>query len=119
MSISLLSNTYNRQNWEDSVRILFFFHCKICNRPFTIFRWCPGARMRFKKTEICQTCSKLKNVCQTCLLDLEFGLPVQVRDEALQITDTIPKGQVNKEFFTQNAEAEVKRIFMVLLFFFK
>jgi pre-mRNA-splicing factor RBM22/SLT11 len=85
--------------------------CKICNRPFTIFRWCPGARMRFKKTEICQTCSKLKNVCQTCLLDLEFGLPVQVRDEALQITDTIPKGQVNKEFFTQNAEAEVKDYF--------
>lgn len=37
-----------------------------------------------------------------------LGLPVQVRDEALQITDTIPKGQVNKEFFTQNAEAEVK-----------
>jgi pre-mRNA-splicing factor RBM22/SLT11 len=89
--------------------------CKICNRPFTIFRWCPGARMRFKKTEICQTCSKLKNVCQTCLLDLEFGLPVQVRDEALQITDTIPKGQVNKEFFTQNAEAEVKNF----LFFLK
>ena len=48
--------------------------CKICNRPFTIFRWCPGARMRFKKTEICQTCSKVKNVCQTCLLDLEYGL---------------------------------------------
>ena len=88
--------------------------CKICNRPFTIFRWCPGARMRFKKTEICQTCSKLKNVCQTCLLDLEFGLPVQVRDEALQITDTIPKGQVNKEFFTQNAEAEVRDCLSVI-----
>lgn len=29
--------------------------------------------MRFKKTEVCQTCSKMKNVCQTCLLDLEFG----------------------------------------------
>ena len=38
-----------------------------------------------------------------------LGLPVQVRDEALQVTDTIPKGQVNKEFFTQNAEAEVKK----------
>jgi len=38
---------------------------------------------------------------------LEYGLPVQVRDEALQITDTIPKGQVNKEFFTQNAEAQM------------
>ena len=26
--------------------------CKICTRPFTIFRWCPGAKMRFKKTEV-------------------------------------------------------------------
>ena len=47
--------------------------CKICERPFTVFRWKPGAKMRFKKTEICQTCAKLKNVCQTCLLDLEYG----------------------------------------------
>ena len=29
--------------------------------------------MRFKKTEVCQTCAKLKNVCQTCLLDLQYG----------------------------------------------
>lgn len=47
---------------------------QICARPFTVFRWCPGVRMRFKKTEVCQTCSKLKNVCQTCLLDLEYGV---------------------------------------------
>lgn len=55
--------------------IIVFFKTfiQICVRPFTVFRWCPGARMRFKKTEICQTCSKLKNVCQTCLLDLEYG----------------------------------------------
>lgn len=46
---------------------------QICARPFTVFRWCPGTRMRFKKTEVCQTCSKMKNVCQTCLLDLEYG----------------------------------------------
>ncbi|KAM1030801.1 hypothetical protein ACFX13_035484 [Malus domestica] len=53
--------------------------CKICTRPFIIFRWRPGRDARFKKSEICQTCSKLKNVCQVCLLDLEYGLPVQAQ----------------------------------------
>jgi len=65
--------------------------CKICMRPFTVFRWCPGQKMRFKKTEVCQTCSRLKNVCQTCLLDLEYGLPIQVRDAALKIKDDLPR----------------------------
>ena len=81
--------------------------CKICNRPFTVFRWCPGAGMRYKKTEICQTCSKLKNVCQTCLLDLEYGLPVQVRDAALKVKDELPRSAVNKEYFNQQVEKQV------------
>jgi hypothetical protein len=33
---------------------------------------------RYKKTELCHTCARIKNVCQTCVLDLQFGLPVQV-----------------------------------------
>lgn len=76
--------------------------CKICLRPFTVFRWCPGAKMRFKKTEICQTCSHLKNVCQTCILDLEYGLPIQIRDQALKLKDDLPRSDVNKEYFIQN-----------------
>lgn len=60
--------------------------------------------MRFKKTEICQTCSKIKNICQTCLLDLEFGLPVQVRDQALKMQNEMPKSDVNREFYAQNME---------------
>ncbi|KAG9346722.1 hypothetical protein JZ751_007036 [Albula glossodonta] len=82
--------------------------CKICARPFTVFRWCPGVRMRFKKTEVCQTCSKMKNVCQTCLLDLEYGLPIQVRDTGLSIKDDVPKSDVNKEYYTQNMEREIQ-----------
>ena len=67
---------YLKYDWfESSCREteLLVFDFQICARPFTIFRWCPGARMRFKKTEVCQTCAKMKNICQTCLLDLEYG----------------------------------------------
>jgi pre-mRNA-splicing factor RBM22/SLT11 len=81
--------------------------CKTCARPFTVFRWNPGSKSRFKKTEICQSCSRMKNVCQTCLLDLEYGLPVQVRDAALKIADEIPKSDVGKEYFQQNLEREI------------
>lgn len=128
MSTSKTTNTYNRQNWEDAdfpilcqtclgdnpyIRMTkekYGKECKICSRPFTVFRWCPGARMRFKKTEVCQTCSKLKNVCQTCLLDLEYGLPIQVRDAALKMKDDIPKSDVNKEYYVQNMERELSKV---------
>eukprot|EP00037_Helgoeca_nana_P011942 m.107585 g.107585 ORF g.107585 m.107585 type:complete len:388 (+) comp21163_c0_seq1:13-1176(+) len=117
------TNHYNRQNWEDAefpilcetclgpnpyVRMTkekYGKECKVCERPFTVFRWCPGAGMRFKKTEVCQTCAKLKNVCQTCLLDLQYGLPTQVRDAALALEDKMPTGIINREYYTQNAEA--------------
>ncbi|KAI8797280.1 pre-mRNA-splicing factor RBM22 [Biomphalaria glabrata] len=125
MATSKGANTYNRQNWEDAefpilcqtclgdnpyIRMMkekYGKECKICARPFTVFKWCPGARMRFKKTEVCQTCSKMKNVCQTCLLDLEYGLPVQVRDAALKVQDNMPKSDVNKEYYTQTMEREI------------
>lgn len=83
--------------------------CKICTRPFTVFRWRPGRDARYKKTEVCQTCSKLKNVCQVCLLDLEYGLPVQVRDTALGIntSESIPKSDVNREFFAEEQDRKV------------
>lgn len=88
--------------------LVFFLTNPSLNASLIISRWCPGARMRFKKTEICQTCSKLKNVCQTCLLDLEYGLPTQVRDAALKIQDDIPQSDVNKEYFVQNMDNKLK-----------
>jgi len=125
MASSKTTNHYNRQNWEDSefpilcqtclgdnpyLRMMkekYGKECKICTRPFTVFRWCPGAKMRFKKTEVCQTCAKLKNVCQTCLLDLQYGLPVQVRDAALKVKDDLPRSDVNREYYIQNVDTEL------------
>ncbi|KAJ3332600.1 RNA binding motif protein 22 [Blyttiomyces sp. JEL0837] len=63
--------------------------------------------MRYKKTEICQTCAKIKNVCQTCVLDLEYGLPVQVRDSVLNVQDGVPKSDVNREYFIQKVEGQL------------
>ncbi|GFP98798.1 zinc finger CCCH domain-containing protein 49 [Phtheirospermum japonicum] len=84
--------------------------CKICTRPFTVFRWRPSRDARYKKTELCQTCSKLKNVCQVCLLDLEYGLPVQVWDTALSINsnDAIPKSDVNREYFAEEHDCRAR-----------
>lgn len=81
--------------------------CKICDRPFTVFRWNPGAGMRMKKTEICTTCSKIKNVCQTCVLDLQYGLPVQVRDTALGITKSGPSTDINKQYYVNQMESQL------------
>jgi len=80
--------------------------CKICARPFTVFRWKPGHDARYKKTEICQTCAKVKNVCQTCLLDLEFGLPVQVRDAATG-PSAIPESDVTREWLAAQAAKQI------------
>ena len=38
---------------------------------------------RFKVTVVCSSCAKMKNVCQCCILDLNYGVPVQVRDRVV------------------------------------
>ncbi|KAF8447718.1 hypothetical protein L210DRAFT_3527024 [Boletus edulis BED1] len=78
--------------------------CGTCARPFTVFRWNPGEGARYKATVICQTCAKVKNVCQTCLLDLEYGLPTQVRDTALAVQSEAPTSDINREYYAQNME---------------
>ncbi|KAI7902599.1 uncharacterized protein BX663DRAFT_509794 [Cokeromyces recurvatus] len=116
----------NKQGWEDSefpilcetclgenpyVRMTkqpYGKECKICQRPYTVFRWMPGTNARYKKTEICQTCAKVKNVCQTCILDLQYGLPVEVRDKALHLKSEAPSTDINRQYFAQNLAKKVE-----------
>ena len=83
--------------------------CKMCERPYTVFRWRPGRGEGYKKTEICQMCSKVKNLCQTCILDMQYGLPVQIRDSVLQssIENTGSVGIPNVAINSGNNDSDV------------
>jgi len=119
----------NKQSWEESdfpilcetclgenpyVRMLkspAAKECKICARPFTNFRWKAGPKGRYKNTEVCQTCAKLKNVCQTCLLDLTYHLPVEVRDKFLgEKKIALPTQEANRNFLMDQVNKNIDNL---------
>jgi hypothetical protein len=58
--------------------------CKICTRPFSTFHWKPKSEVsRIRKTEICSTCAKINNCCQTCIYDLQYHLPIDIRNKLM------------------------------------
>lgn len=100
----LPENPYVKMMKED-----YGAECKLCTRPFTIFSWSADrAHGRKKRTNICLTCARLKNCCQSCMLDLSFGLPIVVRDAALKMIAPGPGSEINREFFAQNNEKAIE-----------
>lgn len=96
-------NPYLRMTTEP-----FGKQCKICEIPFTVFAWQAGTKGRLKRVEICKTCAKAKNVCQVCIYDLQYGLPVAMRDKILReeggkqgaLTMAVPQSDANRSWFT-------------------
>jgi pre-mRNA-splicing factor RBM22/SLT11 len=74
--------------------------CAISGRPYTVFRWRPGNDARYKKTVVCKEIAQAKNVCQVCLLDLDYGIPVAARDAALAraANESVPSSSVNRDY---------------------
>ncbi|KAM9904574.1 hypothetical protein OXX79_002682 [Metschnikowia pulcherrima] len=81
--------------------------CKICTRPFTVFRWSvSGEHRQSKKTIVCQTCAQSRNCCQSCTVDIDFGIPLDIRDAALKMAGVENPHAVE----SQSRNAEVKAL---------
>ncbi|KAK4187233.1 putative pre-mRNA-splicing factor slt-11 [Podospora australis] len=101
----LPTNPYVKMLKED-----YGAECKLCTRPFTVFSWSGEGRAhgRKKRTNICLTCARLKNACQCCIMDLQFGLPIVIRDKALELIAPGPQSEINREYFAQNNEQAIQ-----------
>ncbi|KAK3943120.1 hypothetical protein QBC46DRAFT_378241 [Diplogelasinospora grovesii] len=100
----LAENPYVKMLKED-----YGAECKMCTRPFTVFSWSAGRSVgRKRRTNICLTCARLKNACQCCIMDLQFGLPIAIRDKALEIVAPGPQSDVNREYFAQQNERAIE-----------
>lgn len=94
-------NPYVRMTKEDYGK-----KCQICESPFTVFAWQAGTKGRMKRVEICRSCAQAKNVCQVCIYDLQYGLPVKVRDKVLRETGSaaavsaVPQSMANRSWYT-------------------
>jgi pre-mRNA-splicing factor RBM22/SLT11 len=131
--MSTIKRDDNKQKWEDTefplvcetclgdnpyVRMTkepFGKKCQICEAPFTVFAWQAGTKGRLKRVEICKSCAQAKNVCQVCIYDLQYGLPIKVRDKVLReagsaaATTAIPQSMANRAWYTAQQERALEQ----------
>lgn len=97
---------------SDDIRMTKTKHgaqCKICTLPFTIYHFKPHKRdANLTRTLICTRCSKQRNTCQCCMLDMTWHIPVQLRD---QLISMLTKDSSNN---TEEAKNDMMKRFLAL-----
>ena len=58
-----------------------------------------------KKTIVCGTCLRVRNCCQSCMVDVYFKIPLEIRDAALKMADI-----ENPYLMEQSQNREVKAL---------
>lgn len=104
---TLCETCLTRNPFVKMLRVQFGADCKVCLKPYTVFRW-QNDGSQFNATKICTQCSKLKHLCQSCLLDLDLEISPKTRDSALNIKNTVPKQAGNRDYFIENTSKSVK-----------
>ncbi|KAL3230007.1 hypothetical protein RNJ44_01370 [Nakaseomyces bracarensis] len=62
--------------------------CKICTLPYTLYHFKQKHRSAdIIKTLICTNCAKQRNVCQCCMLDMTWHIPIQLRDQIISMVN--------------------------------
>ncbi|CCE65692.1 hypothetical protein TPHA_0M01170 [Tetrapisispora phaffii CBS 4417] len=83
--------------------------CKICTFPFDVFQFKSTNRSaNVKKSIICFKCSNQRNVCQCCMLDLKWHIPIKVRDKIVSIINN------DKSMQTEEAKNDMMKRFLAL-----
>jgi pre-mRNA-splicing factor RBM22/SLT11 len=79
----------------------------MCAPPSLYFVGIQAQERASKPLSFARLVPRSRTFAKTCLLDLEYGLPTQVRDTALGLQNEAPTSDINREYYAQNMEGKV------------
>ncbi|EKE40699.1 hypothetical protein ENUP19_0080G0106 [Entamoeba nuttalli] len=102
----LCENCLPKEKYIKMTRARMGEACKLCDRPFDVYKWRMEESNSINKTYVCLNCARIKNMCQCCLKDIEYNIPYYVRDAALaqvngSISQTTSLNEANKEWLIE------------------
>lgn len=96
---------------EDDIRMIRVpegAECKLCTLTFDLFHFKKDKRSdTIIKTILCPACANQRNICQCCMLDMIWHIPIEERDQLLSLI----KGY---NITTKEATNEMMKRFLVL-----